>query len=323
MKPLPAPVVLIVYKRLEPVKAVLAAVRKVAPTKLFIIADGWRNEEEKQKCLAVREYLESAVDWPCIVYTEYAERNLGLRRRITTGLNWVFSQAEEAIILEDDCVPDLTFFRFCTELLERYRDEPRIMQISGLNTQHNNTRYTTAGASYYFSQFGEIWGWATWRRAWELNDSTMSQWPAAKANGMLKARLSKPAHVDYWEHLFDEMHDSARKTNVWGAIWVFSSLLHRGLSIVPKTNLITNLGDTPEASHFRGGDRSAEFRRPIVPMQFPLVHPPRIEINQQADLFTLEYGFKIKATLREKTLFTLKRRMPWLHAFLKRLAKAS
>ena len=169
MLKLHTPVAIIVFKRLDATQKMFATVRKAQPQTLFIIADGWRNDAEKAKCLAVRSYLENVIDWPCQVYKNYSDANLGCKMRVVSGLNWVFTLVEEAIIIEDDCVPDQSFFQFCQELLEKYRNEPRVTQIAGLNTQfHINKAFDTRGASYYFSQFGEIWGWATWRRAWKL-----------------------------------------------------------------------------------------------------------------------------------------------------------
>lgn len=318
------PTALIVFKRLAPVQEVFKTLRLVRPAKLYIIADGWRNEEEEKKCRGVREYLESAVDWPCEVYKNYSDTNLGCRARVVSGLNWVFEHEERAIILEDDCVPEQTFFQFCEELLERYKDAPHVMQISGLNTQYKNPTYTTNGASYYFSRFGEIWGWATWRRAWKLYDEKLDAWPRAKNENLLSKTLEDPEVVDYWEHMFDQVHAAQgdrKKFDAWAAQWVFTQLLHDGLSAVPKTNLITNLGDDIEATRFREGDRTDEFRRPITSLSFPLIHPTSITINANADTFTLRHGFKIKATLREKILFFLKQHMPRTHKTLKQLFK--
>ncbi len=317
------PIAIIVFKRLDATQRMFEAVRQARPKELYIIGDGWRSDTEKEKCIAVRNYLEKAVDWPCTVHKNYSEENMGCKMRVVSGLNWVFSQAEDAIIIEDDCVPDPTFFPFCEELLEKYRNEPRVMQISAMNIQQKNPRFNTGGASYYFSQFGEIWGWATWRRAWSLYDVRMEAWPQAKEAGLLHERIKNPEVIDYFEYRFDYVYgagDDRKKSDVWGAQWVFARFLHDGLSVVPKTNLISNVGDDTDATHQKEKGVESEFiRQTTEPIEFPLVHPKRIAVNEQADLFTLRAGFHIKGTVSEKILFFLKRHLPFIHRALKRL----
>lgn len=321
---LAAPVAIIVFKRLDATQKMFETVRAARPKELFIIADGWRNDAEREKCLAVREYLEKAVDWPCTVHTNYAEKNLGCKHRVVSGLDWVFSLTERAIILEDDCVPDQSFFRFCDELLERFKDDSRILQISGLNTQFNNPSFSAGEASYYFSNLGEIWGWATWRRAWKLYDISIEKWPEAKVNGLLSRHFKDPGVIDYWEHLFDEIYTARSEPHAfdaWAAQWVFARLLAGGVSAVPRTNLIVNFGDSDDAARVKdlGSFVEEDFRRPVTPLTFPLVHPSTIEINHQADDHTLYRVFKIKSKLSEKILFFLKQNTPVIHRLLKRL----
>jgi len=323
---LTTPVAIIVFKRLDATKKMFEAVRAAAPKELYIIGDGWRNETEKEKCLAVREYLEGAVDWPCQVHKNYSDINLGLKKRIVSGLSWVFETAESAIILEDDCIPDASFFPFCEDLLEKYKDEPRIMHIAGMNFQQKNRDFTTNGASYYFSRFGEIWGWATWRRAWNLYDVNMVTWPKAKEQGLLRKRIQDPAAVDYFEYRFDFVHnagDDRTISDVWGAQWLFAQWLNDGLAIVPVTNLVSNLGVSPDATHQKATKVESQFTNaPTVPVAFPLVHPGDMEINQIADAFSLKAGYRIKRRVSEKVIFFLKLHLPALHTWLKRLRKA-
>ncbi|OGC80252.1 hypothetical protein A2943_00040 [Candidatus Adlerbacteria bacterium RIFCSPLOWO2_01_FULL_51_16] len=323
IKQLTTPVAIIVFKRLDATKKMFEAVRAAQPQEFYIIADGWRNDAEKEKCLAVRKYLEGAVDWPCAVRKNYADVNLGCKKRVVSGLDWVFSEVEEAIILEDDCVPDQSFFPFCEEILLKYRNEPRVMQIAGLNVQHKNRYFNTNGASYYFSQFGEIWGWATWRRAWSLYDAKMGAWPHAKEAGLLQERIKDLGIVDYFEYRFDFVYgarEDRKKSDVWGAQWIFTQLLHGGLSIVPKTNLISNVGDSDDATHKKAATAGSEFlRMKTTPVVFPLVHPQTIEADELADAFSLRVGSGIKKRPIEKGLFFLKHHAPFLHRALKYL----
>src|SRR5579871_4386735 len=165
---LTTPVALIVFNRPDTTRQVFQEIRRVRPPVLLVVADGPRRDhpEDEQLCRETRAVAEE-VDWPCQVLTEYSDVNLGCRHRPASGLDWVFSQVEEAIILEDDCVPHPSFFRFCSELLSRYRDDARIGTIAGTNVQGGRKR---GGASYYFSKYPTIWGWASWRRAWALYD---------------------------------------------------------------------------------------------------------------------------------------------------------
>ena len=320
---LKTPVAVIVFKRLDATKKMFESLRAARPKDLYIIADGWRNEAEKAKCLAVRKFLSSAVDWPCNVHENYSDTNLGLKKRIVSGLNWVFSQVEEAIVLEDDCVADQSFFPFCQELLTKYRNEPRVMQIAAMNVQERNRDFDTNGKSYYFSQFGEIWGWATWRRAWALYDADLSAWPEAKRSGLLAKRIKDPAVVDYLEYRYDFVKaagDDRKKSDVWGAQWIFTQLLHGGVSIVPKTNLVSNVGDDNDATNAKEAIKQSPFNRMrAVPMQFPLVHPAHIQINEQADAYSLKESTGVKSAWSEKIVFFIKTFAPPLYRLLKRI----
>src|SRR5262249_51687034 len=150
-------------------------------------------------CAAAREEIDR-VDWECEVRRHYAESNLGIKRRVVSGLEWVFSQTDEAIILEDDCVPDPSFFRFCDEMLARFRYDARVLSVSGDTVQFGQTR---AMASYYFSRYPHLWGWATWRRAWRLYDPDLVDWPRLRDSGWLEALLGDRRAVEYWSYLFD------------------------------------------------------------------------------------------------------------------------
>ena len=170
-----APVVFIVFNRLDHAAKTFAAIRAQRPRRLFIVADGPRAEHpsDVERCAAVRAVVDQ-VDWPCDVRRNYAEINLGLKRRVSSGLEWVFDQVDRAIILEDDCLPHSDFFFFCDELLQRYADDHRVWVITGNNFQNGRKR---GDAAYYFSKYSHCWGWATWRRAWKHYDGHIPFWP--------------------------------------------------------------------------------------------------------------------------------------------------
>ena len=161
------PIVFIVFNRPELTRRVFASIREARPSKLLVVCDGPRSgrPDDREKVAAVRQVIANGVDWPCDVRREYSESNLGCRERVVSGLNWVFALVEEAIVLEDDCLPDASFFAFAEEMLARYRNDPRVLHIGGNN--FTSDKYHLSH-SYAFSRYGHIWGWATWRRAWEL-----------------------------------------------------------------------------------------------------------------------------------------------------------
>src|SRR5215475_5932578 len=191
-----APIVYNIFNRPSETLRVFDRIREARPEKLLIIADGPRSSRpgEAALCQETRDVL-GRVDWPCQVLTNFAESNMGCGRRVASGLDWAFEQVEEAILLEDDCLPDPSFFPYCSQLLERYRAHDRIMMISGNNFQNGVSR---TSASYYFSQFQRCWGWATWRRAWRHCDFAMQQWRRAPNLSMLKALANNAAIERLW-----------------------------------------------------------------------------------------------------------------------------
>ena len=172
---LTTPVAFLIFNRPDTTARVFEAIRQAKPPKLLVVADGPRPDrpDDVEKCKAARAIIDR-VDWACEVLTNYSDLNLGCGKRPATGITWVFEQVEEAIIFEDDCLPHPSFFRFCEELLNYYRHDERIMVISGNNFQFGRNR---TDDSYYFSRYNHIWGWASWRRAWEYFDYDLKLWP--------------------------------------------------------------------------------------------------------------------------------------------------
>ena len=227
-----------VFNRPGTTKIVFDEIRKIKPKKLFVIADGPRNDKpgEIEKCIETRKIIDT-IDWDCEIHKNYSEENLGCKIRISSGISWVFGYVEEAIILEDDCVPDLSFFPFCETLLKKYSDDKRIMMISGSNLLFDSD---IVNESYYFSQYYPIWGWATWKRAWKLYDIKMSKWPEFKRDKILGSIYSNRLFIHYIERILDDVF--ADKDDTWDAQWFFSCLVQRGLCISPAKNLIKNIG---------------------------------------------------------------------------------
>ncbi len=273
------PVVFIIFNRPETTKRVFAEIAKARPPQLLVIADGPRggHPDDAEKCAAVRAIIDS-VDWDCEVLKNYSDVNLGCKRRISSGLDWVFDTVEEAIILEDDCLPHPTFFRFCEEMLEKYRNDERIAMISGDNFQFSRKR---TGYSYYFSRYNHIWGWASWRRSWDNYDVDMKMWPEIRDGGWLEDLLGEKKSFWYWKYKFEKVHQG--KIDTWDYQWTFACWIQNALTIIPNVNLISNIGFGIKAEHTKDKDKFAEME--IESMIDPILHPNYILRDSKADLF--------------------------------------
>jgi len=267
-KGLDVPVVLFLFNRPELTARVFAAIRAQRPRHLLLVADGPRPDrpEDRELCAATRKVVET-IDWPCEVGRNFSATNLSCALRIASGLDWVFSQAEEAIILEDDIEPAPSFFPYCAALLEGYRDQDDIAMISG----HNNLGiWETGPGSYFFARQGSIWGWATWRRAWQRFDLTMEKWGDRDVEGFLAGYFPDPEYAAFLTGQFRRFR--GRLTDTWDLAWNLSYILEQGLAIVPRYNLIANLGFGEGATHTL--NRAAMVQHvPRHRMGFPLQHP--------------------------------------------------
>jgi len=284
---MPSAIALFVYNRLDTTSRVFSRIADARPSTLLVIADGPRTDaaDDVRLCRAVRE-LVSSPTWPCDVRVNYASTNLGLGRRFSSGLEWVFQEVDEAIILEDDCLPDPTFFRFCDELLARYRDDERVMMISGDNYQFGRDR---GPDSYFFSHGIGTYGWASWRRAFACYDFHMRDWPSVRTSSLLRHIWPSQTIVDYWVERFDETY--AGVVDTWDYQWAFAMWRRRGLQIVPRSNLVTYIGCRDDAVHT--GDVAAPYcDLPTEPMHFPLNHPMVGTRNLAADLYEFHRIFR-------------------------------
>lgn len=279
------PVAFIVFNRPDTTERVFAEIARAKPPKLLVVADGPRANRpgEAEKCATTRDIIKR-VDWDCEVLTNFSDVNLGCKRRVSSGIDWVFEQVPEAIILEDDCLPHPSFFRFCEEMLERYRHDPRIMAVSGDNFQFGQKR---GAYSYYFSRYNHVWGWASWRRAWEHYDVDMRLWPEIRDGRMLAGILDDARQYDYWANIFERVHGGLIDT--WDYQWTFACWIQNGLTLLPQTNLISNIGFGVDATHTQSASVFAEL--PVQEMDFPLEHPPYMLRDAIADAFTNKNNF--------------------------------
>lgn len=276
------PVLLIIFNRPELTRRTLEAIACAGPRTLLVAADGPRSSEERDLCERTREVI-SDVDWGCEIRKDYSEKNLRCGVRVYTAIDWALSQYEEVIVLEDDCVPSPSFFGYCAELLEYYRDDERIMHISGNNFQPTQptTRY-----SYYFSKYTHAWGWATWRRAWRHFDWSLRRWPEFKRAGLIQCWCDDPYEQRYWATIFDDMHKGAR--DVWDYQWNFACWAQFGLVILPCVNLVSNIGVGSSATHTK--DLSPYLGLEASEIQ-SIEHPPYVFRNYEADAYTFANNF--------------------------------
>jgi hypothetical protein len=258
------PVLLLVFNRPDKTQIVFERIRLLKPKFFYIAADGARmnKDNELQKCNEVRAIVEN-IDWDCEPKFLYRDENLGCSMAIVSAIDWFFEREEVGIIIEDDCLPDLSFFPYCTELLKKYQDDMRVMMISG-----TNLGMKSGNSSYFFSKYGQIWGWATWRRAWmnyerniQINDKEL--------------KYSSIREKIFWERNFSRI--------IWDVQWaVYSIWKNNGISILPNVNLISNIGFDSEGTNYKD-ENSAHSRIEISSISFPLIHPDFIEMNPEFD----------------------------------------
>ena len=241
-----------------------------------MFADGPRSEEEARRCeLALAET--KAVDWDCDVRWDVAGENLGARRRYSSGVDWVFSEVDEAIVLDDDCLPDPTFFGFCEELLARYRDDPRVMMVCGTNYLE---RWQDDRQSYHFSCYGGVWGWATWKRAWRHYDVTLSGWGDERVRARVREFVADDEQYAIQARRFDRLYGDATDRHSWDLPWSLARLSHGGLTVVPAVNLVENLGNTDG----RGLPPAHPLARlPMGTLPPPLRHPGEVAPDREYD----------------------------------------
>ena len=290
----PSPVVLFIFNRPELTSRLIEAIRNANISILFVVADGPRqnNERDEELCLQSRALIDDE-NWKFKVVKQYRTDNLGCGVSISTGLDWVFSQVEHCIILEDDCIPTPTFFPFCSELLERYRFDDRVMIISGDNYLMHQYAMET---SYSFSIYAQIHGWATWRRTWEKYDFHMKDWPTVRSTAWLKNLLGNRRYAQSWIDNFDLAYRESN-TNSKCAYWdfqlMYASWKNNAVNIIPSVNLISNIGYGESATMtFDRNHPLAELA--VKEMLFPLRHPELIVRDHRVDdiLKTTAFGYK-------------------------------
>lgn len=281
MKQFDVPILLLVFNRLDTTVKVFSEIKNQHPKKLFVASDGPREDKigELESVNNVREYILKNIDWPCEVKTLFRTKNLGCKIAASSAITWFFENVEEGIILEDDCLPDVTFFRFCQELLEKYRDVDSIMSIGGSNFQNGIKRNDF---SYYYSSIIHVWGWATWRRAWSKYDLGINNLSEFIEKKVINNYFGSFVERKYWIDNFKDARDG--KIDTWDYAWFECCLYNSGLTCVPNRNLIKNIGlGHKDATHTT--QKIDELIVDLEPLDFPLSHPPIIKRDESADSY--------------------------------------
>lgn len=294
------PILFLVFNRPAETKKVFEVIKKIAPTNFYIAADGPRknNIEDLQLCKSVKKIV-SEINWDCNLKRLFRTQNLGCREAVSQAIYWFFENEEQGIILEDDCLPDLSFFPYCSQLLERYKDDNSIISIGGTNLGYQFPNHN----SYGFSRFMNMWGWATWRRSSVLIDYEMKTWEKMLWK---KFFLHKKLHhgfldldynwINFWFYYFNET--ASRRIDTWDYQWIFTQLYYNKISIFPSTNLIKNIGFSDTATHTLNSSHPVSnlFFKPIT---FPLKEPANkaINIRYETDLIKKKWFIYRKESL--------------------------
>lgn len=286
MKEYDTPILFLIFNRLGTAQQVFNQIRSIKPKFLFVAADGPREniEGESEKCIETRAIL-NQIDWNCTLKTLFREKNSGCGLGVSSAITWFFEHVEQGIILEDDCFPDLSFFTYCAELLDKYKEDHNIYMISGTNLQNGIRR---GEASYYFSNYTITWGWASWRRAWRYFNYEINDIEYTFKSGQLDHVFPRNEEKIFWMNKFKEA--ILDKKNIWDYQWFYSIWKNKGIGITPNTNLIINIGFLNNGTHtfLRDSRREPVSINPIL---FPLIHPTE-NVDIQADIFAYEQAFR-------------------------------
>ena len=280
---LKVPVLLIAFNRPATTQQVLDAITLYQPPVLYIATDGARknNESDAIKCKAVHELINQwQINNPAVTVKKlYQQNNLGCGVGVSTAINWFFAAEEMGIILEDDCLPNASFFTFCETLLHKYKDDDRIMHIGGSNFIEPEMKVDNE--TYYFSIYPHIWGWASWRRAWSNYDFEMK-------------RFEELVEMEEFKKYYNDevfINTKNKSVDTWDSQWVYTMLLNKGLSIIPYLSMITNLGyNENSGSHLSKVPKW--YTGKVYEINEALKGPEIIEQNTELDKYIYNKVFK-------------------------------
>lgn len=287
--PIKTAVLLLVFNRLETTKQVFEAIRQVKPSRLYIAADGARadKEHESEKVQCVRDYVMLNIDWECELKTLFRDQNLGCKYAVSGAISWFFENEEQGIILEDDCLPSQSFFWYCEELLERYRDDDSVYLVSGYSRAPD---FLELNEDYGFCKYPMIWGWASWSRVWKNYDPELHDWPNQRATLPSSISSYQPT-VKFWKTTFEQMFN--KEVDTWDYQLSYLVLKKNGKCIVPKLNLITNIGFGADATHTFSPE--AEVANNVrYEINIPMLHNLSSDSEKRLNDFYDRYVFSSK-----------------------------
>lgn len=271
------PVAFFMFNRPEKTERVFERIADAEPPELYVIADGPRSNvpEDEDLCEQTRAVV-TGIDWDCRVHRNYADDNLGVFERVWTGIEWVFENEPEAIILEDDCLPHPDFFAFCDRMLEEYRGDERVMDIGGSNPL---VTWKDGRQDYHFSYTGMLWGWATWQDAWGEYDPKMSLWADQEARERVQDVI---ADEDIWRYAKRVYNRTYRQRGTWDYQWGFARHVNSGLSVVPSRNLVSNIGYGEDSTHTES-QGSPKAAVDTLSYSFPVKQRQTVAVDREYD----------------------------------------
>ena len=281
------PILFLIFNRPEITQRVFEEIKKQKPKYLFVAADGSRPYilEDIERCKLTRNLVIEGIDWDCEVKTLFRDENLGCGVAVSEAITWFFKNVEQGIILEDDCLPHFSFFEFCETLLDKYKEDENVYVISGNNFQDGIKR---GNASYFFSNYSHIWGWASWRRAWNSYDFDLKQLDLFKKKKLIKKIDNRAVFKNYWFVILEKV---ANKTiDTWDYQWMFAIWNNRGLTVLPNVNLISNIGFGKDATHTIEVSPLAKMKTKDIGL---IIHPKSIKVDKKADRYSSEKVFGI------------------------------
>jgi hypothetical protein len=286
-----SPVLFLNFNRPDLTFQVFQKIRAVKPSRLYIAFDGPRpnRPDDLKLCQDVRK-ITKAVDWDCDVKELCRTENLGCKAAVSTAISWFFEHETEGIILEDDCLPENDFFFFCDLMLTKYRHDTRIFTITGTNLQ-DGKRW--GNSSYYFSQYSNIWGWATWRRVWEDYDANLIKYNENDITEHLKNIFANEFLVESWIEIFKKL--KAGEIDTWDYQLNFHTFFGNGLCITPNVNLISNMGFRSDATHVNTNLHYSAI--PIEKLDH-IIHPVYFTPNKAADYYFLSRELQIEEKMK-------------------------
>ncbi|MEO6305797.1 MAG: hypothetical protein ABIP51_21790, partial [Bacteroidia bacterium] len=273
------PILFLIFNRPDVTKITFERLREIQPAKLYVAADGPRAHKagEAELCKETRDIIKK-VDWPCEIKTLFREQNLGCGNAVSQAITWFFENEEAGIIIEDDCLPNVSFFNYCTELLEKYKNDEKVFHIGGVNFQNGQQR---GSGDYYFSAVAHVWGWASWRRAWNKYKFDIPNLDKFTEEKKLQNYFDNKTIIEHWTKTFQSIEK--HEIDTWDHQWTYCIFNNNGLSVIPNQNLVSNIGFGVDATHTKTASQYSN----LITKEFtaPLKHPQTVAQDKEADLF--------------------------------------